>query len=146
MGAQPSGAPGWPLLAFSTPSKASKRNVSIESWSSDRDAMLEAIEFSDFLFLPKRAPLFLSRLARIDRDLHIVSKPGVPPRPMQCPLYFAAAGRGYKIGCEPRAAQAAADGRFHRLPAVVGPYRLKISIVQQAQRAACVHSLDRAPA
>jgi hypothetical protein len=50
MGAQPSGAPGWPLLAFSTVSRASKRNVSIESWSSESDAMLEAIIFPEVPF------------------------------------------------------------------------------------------------
>jgi len=43
MGAQPSGAPGWPLFAFSTASTASRRNVSMDNWSMDSVARLVVI-------------------------------------------------------------------------------------------------------
>ena len=43
MGAQASGAPGWPLFAFSTVSTASSRNVSIDRVSSEVAVRLEVI-------------------------------------------------------------------------------------------------------
>ena len=52
MGAQPSGAPGWPLLAFSTVSTASSRKVSIDSSSRESSARLEVmVLLSNFLSL-----------------------------------------------------------------------------------------------
>src|SRR5208282_5401033 len=120
MGAQPNGAPGCPLLAFSTSSSASMRNVSIESWSSESDAIPEAIRVLDFLSFyyrfgcPTHAAslslrlgwdrknlegiVSLSELRRfhlhlLNLDLHIVSKPAIRFLPVHRPFQLLAAGR-----------------------------------------------------
>src|SRR5580692_12785083 len=104
MGEHPSGAPGWPLFAFSTVSTASSRNVSMESWSREREARLEVI-------MPETRPFGWGAgrvLNGVDLDFHIVSKPGVLLRPAQCPLDFAASGQRGEIGAVSGATQRAA--------------------------------------
>src|SRR5450631_1275820 len=141
MGAQPRGAPGWPLLAFSTVSTARSRKVSMESVSREVSVRLGVICLE--LVLSLKCGLHLwNCLIGVNLDFNIVSKPGVLIRPMKCPLHSAAAISGGNIRAEAGAAKASAQ-RFTRcLPAVVGPNHTEESLVEDAQGVAGSHFLN----
>src|ERR1035437_7152367 len=142
MGAQPRGAPGWPLLAFSTVSTARSRRVSIESVSSEVSVRLGVIWLE--LVLSLRCGLHpWNCLIGVNLDFNIVSKPGVLLGPMEGPFHCGASGSRGNICAEPGAAQAAAQGFTRCLPAVVGPNHGKKPLVQDAQGASRGNFLNR---
>src|SRR5665213_1279026 len=144
MGAQPSGAPGWPLLAFSTVSTARSRRVSMESVSSEVSVRLESFGWN-FSFRLKCGPHPWNSLIGVNLDFNIVSKPGVLLGPMEGPFHCGASGSRGNIRAEPGAAQAAAQGFTRCLPAVVGPNHGKKPLVQDAQGASGDNFLNRPP-
>ena len=141
------------------------RNVSIESWSSESEAIPDAIRILDFLSIycrfgcPTHAASLSLRLGwdsenlewfvspgelnRFHLDLHIVSKPAIRFLPVHRPFQLLAARRRLDIGAESRAAQSPALSLVHRLPSIIGPSHVKKPIVQNPQRASRIHLLNR---
>src|ERR1039458_7376505 len=105
MGAQPRGAPGWPLLAFSTVSTARRRRVSTESLSREESARMGVMMALGLVLSLNCVLQGWNGLVGVYLDFHIVPKPGVLLGPAKGPFHRAPR---FNVGAEPGAAQPAA--------------------------------------